>query len=206
MLLYGILNATRGKKVNPYEILNQNKEYIKNKKAFIFDMDGTLVDSMQYWWSLTGEDKSQYASHGEYMAAKYSTVIDFKPTAIDFLNYLKENGTRMCLATDTPSTMSKGFFDRFPDFKNYFEFMVDCTHVGVSKRHSPAIYDLATEKLGLEKQDVLVIEDNYYALITAVNAGYDVLGIYDDANAENKEKIQELCVDYINDYTEMMPE
>lgn len=206
MLLYGILNATRGKKVNPYEILNQNKEYIKNKKAFIFDMDGTLVDSMQYWWSLTGEDKSQYASHGDYMAAKYSTVIDFKPTAIDFLNYLKENGIRMCLATDTPSTMSKGFFDRFPDFKNYFEFMVDCTHVGVSKRHSPAIYDLATEKLGLEKQDVLVIEDNYYALITAVNAGYDVLGIYDDANAENKEKIQELCVDYINDYTEMMPE
>lgn len=206
MLLYGILNATRGKKVNPYEILNQNKEYIKNKKAFIFDMDGTLVDSMQYWWSLTGEDKSQYASHGDYMAAKYSTVIDFKPTAIDFLNYLKENGIRMCLATDTPSTMSKGFFDRFPDFKNYFEFMVDCTHVGVSKRHSPAIYDLATEKLGLEKQDVLVIEDNYYALITAVNAGYDVLGIYDAANAENKEKIQELCVDYINDYSEMMPE
>ena len=83
--------------------------------------------------------------------------------------------------------------------------MLDCTAVGVSKRRSPAIYDLATEKLGLEKQDVLVFEDNYYALITAVDAGYDVVGIYDDANASNKEKIKEICVDYLNDYTEMMP-
>ena len=205
MLLYAIFNAARGKKVNPYEILNQDKEYIKNKKAFIFDMDGTLVDSMQYWWSLTGEDKSQYASHGEYMAAKYSTVIGFKPTALDFLDYLKENGIRMCIATDTPNTLSEGFFNRFPDFKNYFEFMLDCTAVGVSKRRSPAIYDLATEKFGLEKQDVLVFEDNYYALITAVEAGYDVVGVYDDANASNKEKIKEICVDYLNDYTEIMP-
>ena len=92
-----------------YDVLGTKKEYLKNKKAMIFDFDGTLVDSMCFWRNRRGDDVSQYGTFADYLAVKYSAEVEPKPYAVELLKLLKENGVPACIATETPRFLSKGF-------------------------------------------------------------------------------------------------
>lgn len=187
-----------------YELLNSKKEYLKGKKALIFDMDGTLIDSMAYWRANAGDDMSKYNSLIDYLYEKYNTVIEPKEHAIEFLQLLHENKIPVCIASDTPRELSKGFFKRHPYFDDLIEFYAGSENVGVYKYESPKIYEFAAEKLGFKKEECLVFEDNMSSVLSAEKAGFDVVGVYDLQNESNTEIIKKHSVDYILDFSEMM--
>lgn len=186
-----------------HELLNSNKKYLKGKKALIFDMDGTLIDSMSYWCYTAGEDITKYPSQIEYLFEKYNNDILPKKGAMELLSLLHENNIPVCIASDTPRKLSEGFFKRF-DFDSVIDFYLGSDDVGVYKSQRPDIYFKAAKKMGVKPEECLVFEDNLSSVLSAATAGFDVVGVYDKENAQNYQRIKTASVDYINDLTEML--
>lgn len=114
------------------------KHTLFSKKAFIFDFDGTLVDSMRFWFSeqvrACGGPEEWFA----YMKGRYDGEIGFKADAGVFLDEVRRLGIPFCIASHTPLFCSSGCFTRL-GIDRGCSFYVSPEDVG-SDKHDPRIY------------------------------------------------------------------
>ena len=152
------------------------------KKYYIFDLDGTLADSMGWWYSSFSEDErcdeERMNEVRRLMKTRYADIIGPKSGALELLELLRSRGVRMCIASATDKWVSEPFMKKY-GLEKYFEFYIDCTEVG-ARKDKPDIYFQAAQRLGASPEECVVVEDSAYCAETAHNAGFTVVGVYQD--------------------------
>ncbi len=205
----------------------------------IFDLDGTLLDSM-FIWDNIGKDyllslgitpkedldeilkPLSLKQAAEYLQCEYklkagteeiisginNMITDFysdtvlpKEGVLPFLQHLKNKGIKMCIATATDRHLAESALKRTL-LSEFFSEIFTCGSVGFGK-DNPTIYNAALNHLGTNKDTTVVFEDAIHAISTAKKEGYFVVGVYDNSEQCNAEKIKDMSDIYIHSFHEM---
>ena len=129
----------------------------------------------------------------------YRTRVALKQGVADFLAQLKENGTRMCIATATDRYLVEETLDRL-GILQYFSEIFTCAEVGYGK-DKPIIYRKALELLDTAKNETYVFEDSLFALKTAKADGFTTVGVY-DRHENRQDNLKNLADYYIDDFAD----
>lgn len=208
-----------------------------DKRFAIFDMDGTLVDSMGYWgrlaveyleskgvcqinprvleqitplpliqigalfieeYGLEGTPESIAEEITALMAGHYHHDILLKPGVRDYLERLRADGVRMAVASATAEHLIQACLGRL-GVLDYFDVLASCVTVGVGKKQ-PDVYDVCTRHFGAERSQVAVYEDAIHGAKTAKDAGYYVVGVYDESALPRMDELKQLVDEWIQDW------
>lgn len=120
----------------------------------------------------------------------YFHTVQPKPGVPEFLEQLRRQGVKMCIATATDRYQVEAALKRC-GLDGYFCEIFTCTGVGHGK-DEPDIYEAALAYLGTAKSETLVFEDALHAIRTAKKAGFSVAAVF-DTHEPNQKEIQALA-------------
>ncbi|MGI6621234.1 MAG: HAD family hydrolase [Bacillota bacterium] len=209
-------------------------------EAAIFDLDGTLLDSMGVWHEIDIEFLGRRGIDvpGEYISAvnskgfretaeftieyfnldvtpeelmdewfetavdKYSRKVRLKPSAREYLIFLKEHGIKLGTATSLPRMLAE------PALKNnriyhLFDAFTTTDEAGRSKEY-PDVYLLAAKRLGVPPGNCIVFEDILPGIKAVRAAGMRPYGVYDKSSEHHRDEIKALSEIYIRDFGEIL--
>ncbi len=208
--------------------------------TYLFDFDGTLVDSMptysglmlrildehgvkygddiikiitplgyvgtaKYFREKLGMTKSEdelIALMLKYAVDAYTNVVPAKEHVIEALHELKKQGASLNVLTASPHESLDPCLKRLGIF-DMFDNVWSCNDFGTTKA-DPAIYHMAAERIGVPVSEVIFLDDNLGADLTAKSAGMIVYGVYDDSSKEYVEDMKAATDKYIYDFSELI--
>ena len=135
------------------------------------------------------------------MGVNYRREIPLREGVRAYLEILKEEGTRICMATAmekdfvVPALERTGILDSF-------DFLVTIEDIQADK-NSPDIFLYCAEKTQASPGDCTVFEDSPDAARVAHGAGFRVCGVFDGVSQSDYEKIRPYCVRWIRSFTEL---
>ena len=131
----------------------------------------------------------------------YACQIDMRPGARAFLASCRETGYRMALATSSLERLINPCL-RHHGIETLFQTVVTTRQAGEDK-HSPRIYQMAAEQMGLLPEECVVFEDILLGIETAKAAGFYAVGIREDASARDHAIMKECADLFLEDYEGM---
>lgn len=173
------------------------------KKFYIFDLDGTLCESMRFWRIETADcdffNHTQTEAAYDRMREHYRSDIALKDGVLEFLEKARAAGIKMCIASATRRDVSEPLLQK-TRLLDFMEFYIDCPEVGAYKEH-PDIYLAAARRLGAEISDCAVFEDAEYCAETSHKAGFYTVGVRDEI-ADEEGDTRQFCDMFIDDWRE----
>lgn len=128
----------------------------------------------------------------------YAEKLPAKGGAVEFVRKLKSMGVPVTVATSSDRKLVQSAFDRL-GFSSYLDGFFTCGEAGAGKEQSPAVYDMAREYMGTEKNSTWIFEDSLHGVRTANRAGYPTVGMYDEASEKDQELLKKEAVLYLTD-------
>ena len=209
-------------------------------KTYLFDFDGTLVDSMPSFIAgvLKELDKNNcqynddiikiitplgFAGTADYfiktfgldlsieelvsafknnIADDYFYNIPAKNNVVRVLKQLKAEGVSLNVLTASPHVTLDACLKRLKIF-DLFDNVWSCDDFSTTKAN-PEIYKLVAQKLNVNVKDVLFLDDNINANLTAKAAGMKACGVFDESSADYIEEMKAACDFYIYDFEELL--
>jgi len=162
----------------------------------------TMSESAALFQQEFGLSGDPEAEMNAMMDAHYRNDIPLKPGVREYLQMLHNKGVRMCVASATAEHLMEACLTRL-GVRDYFEFLLSCETVGAGKR-SPLVYRESAKRLNAAPKDVAVYEDALYALQTAKDAGYYVVGVYDDSAVKNWQTIECIADEVVLSWEEIV--
>ena len=135
-----------------------------------------------------------------FVRDRYMYDVTLKDGLVEFLQTLKEKNIKTAVATANDLDLIGVVLKKY-DVEKYFDEMINCEMVGADKTE-PKIFEEAMKLLGGSKDDTVIFEDAYYAIKTAKNADFKVVGVYDEVEDE-PDKVKEIVDLYIEDYKDI---
>ncbi len=207
--------------------------------TFLFDFDGTLVDSMpvytrsmlkilddegitydgelvktitplgllgtaEYYVKIgVKKTKEQIVSlMGKYMFEEYLYNIPAKDDVVSVLREFKSRGASLNVLTASPHITLDPCLKRIGIY-DLFDNVWSCDDFATTKS-DPKIYLAAAEKLSKNVGDILFLDDNLNADLTAKSAGMKVCGVYDASSKEYTEEIKVVTDYYIEGFSQLL--
>ena len=122
---------------------------------------------------------------------QYRNQIAMKKSGILILSELKARGIPFCAATSTDRVLMEACLKRLGILDD-FAFILTCSEVGKGKYH-PDIFYRAMERIGGSLADTVVFEDALHCVKTAKDAGFKVVGVYEEVDAEDFPAVAKIC-------------
>ncbi len=138
----------------------------------------------------------------EMAQKKFATQVGLKPDVKKYLQNLKADGVKLCIATASdealfiPSLESNGIY-------HLFDSVTTLKEVKRGKGF-PDIYIKTAEKNNFEIDDCVVFEDILEGIKAAKSGGFYTVGVYDKNSKDDEENMRSVCDKYIYSYSELM--
>lgn len=188
-------------------------------RGAIFDLDGTLLDSMGVWDQVDVDflgrrgievppdymakvSAMQFRQIAEYTIDRfgledtpeqlmdewdrmarvaYSTVVEAKPHAVEYVRHLKDTGARLAVATSLPPAL-RGPAMEHVGLDGLFDAVCSVDDVDDAGKDRPDVYVHAAGMLGLEPAACTVFEDLLEGIRSAKSVGMTVWAMHDDSS------------------------
>jgi HAD superfamily hydrolase (TIGR01509 family) len=125
-----------------------------------------------------------------FLAMAQDGVVKLKPGIKELLDFCKQKGIAVALATSTYQPLARKYIDYISEYSDsYFDVLIfgDMASHG---KPDPEIFNLAQQALNVDKKECLILEDSHYGIMAANRAGIKVAWIKDMVDLTNYSDIQ----------------